>query len=100
MRRARQIASLVFAATGLYMLFGGYGLGLAGEFGPGPGFFAFGIGVLLTVSSAFWFAGASRMSVETNYPVSSGTAVEYCGSPGWLCRSLRSRFSWNASGST
>ena len=68
MRRARQIASLFFAATGLYMLFGGYGLGLAGEFGPGPGFLAFGIGVLLTVSSAFWFAGAARMPAEETTP--------------------------------
>ncbi len=68
MRRARQIASLVFAATGLYMLFGGYRLGLAGEFGPGPGFFAFGIGVLLTVSSAFWFAGAAGMPAEETTP--------------------------------
>ncbi len=68
MRRPRQLASLVFVATGLYLIFAGYGLGLTGEFGLGPGSFAFGIGVVLTVSSAFWFAGAAGMPAETTTP--------------------------------
>jgi putative tricarboxylic transport membrane protein len=63
-QRARQLVCLLFAATGLFMLFGGYGLGLTGEFGPGPGFFAFGIGIFLTLSSLIWFATLARIRVE------------------------------------
>ena len=50
------------------MIFGGYGLGLAGEFGPGPGFFAFGIGTFLTTSGVIWFARLARRPEEAGDP--------------------------------
>lgn len=55
MRRVSLVMSLLLVAAGLFMTVGGYSLKLKGQFGPGPGFTAFWIGLPLTVLSIIWF---------------------------------------------
>ncbi len=59
MRRIYQIASFAFLGVGLFLVFQGRALGLAGQFGPGPGFFAFWIGVALAGLSLVWCGQAT-----------------------------------------
>ena len=54
MRRVALVMALLFVAAGLFMTYGGYSLKLKGQYGPGPGFTAFWIGLPLTVLSAIW----------------------------------------------
>ncbi len=68
MRRARQLASLLVAVAGLWMLGSGVVLGLGGEFGPGPGFFAFGVGSLLAITALLWFGRLHRRSSDSKTP--------------------------------
>jgi hypothetical protein len=55
-RRVYQVASAACAAVGVFLAVQGRALGLGGRFdpGPGPGFFAFWVGVALAVLSAVW----------------------------------------------
>jgi putative tricarboxylic transport membrane protein len=55
MRRVSVVMSLLFLAAGLFMVYGGYALKLKGQYGPGPGFTAFWIGVPLAILSGVWF---------------------------------------------
>lgn len=50
-RRTHQATSVAFLATGVFLVYQGQVLGYSGRVGPGPGFFAFWIGVALTVVS-------------------------------------------------
>ncbi len=54
MRRASLVMAVLFVAAGLFMTYGGYALKLKGQYGPGPGFTAFWVGLPLTVLSAIW----------------------------------------------
>ncbi len=55
MRRIYQVSSLLALALGGYLIYQGFVLGLAGQyFGPGPGFFAFWVGVALAMVSIIW----------------------------------------------
>ena len=54
MRRIFQVASLALFGLGLFLVFQGRSIGLAGHFGPGPGFFAFWIGFALATLSVVW----------------------------------------------
>lgn len=56
MKRIYQVTGLVFFAIGLLLVFQGYSLKIQGEFGPAPGFFAFWVGLVLSVMSLVWFA--------------------------------------------
>lgn len=56
MQRIHQVAGLAFAALGVFMALQGRKLGIEGLYGPGPGFFAFVIGVGLVLASALWIA--------------------------------------------
>jgi putative tricarboxylic transport membrane protein len=60
MRIYQQIASVIFAALGVFLVAEGVGLKLEGEFGPGPGFMAFVVGALLIIVSAAWGLLVSR----------------------------------------
>jgi hypothetical protein len=60
MRRASLVMALLFVAAGLFMTYGGYALKLKGQYGPGPGFTAFWIGLPLTVLSAIWLVQLCR----------------------------------------
>lgn len=64
MRRIYQITSLVFLGVGLFLVFQGRAIGLAGQFGPGPGFFAFWVGVALAVLSTAWCGQVSLRPAE------------------------------------
>lgn len=59
MKRARQLASLVLAGTGMFLASAGRSLGLEGPYGPGPGFLAFWVGLPLALLSGVWFAQVS-----------------------------------------
>lgn len=54
MRRASLLLAVLFVAAGLFMTYGGYALKLKGQYGPGPGFTAFWVGLPLTLLSAIW----------------------------------------------
>lgn len=54
MRRVSLVTSLLFMAVGLLLTYGGYALKLKGQYGPGPGFTAFWIGLPLTILCAVW----------------------------------------------
>ena len=60
MRRASMVMALLFVAAGLFMIYGGYSLRLKGQYGPGPGFTAFWIGLPLTALSAIWLVQLCR----------------------------------------
>lgn len=60
MRRASLVLAVLFVAAGLFMIYGGYTLKLKGQYGPGPGFTAFWIGLPLTVLSAIWLVRLCR----------------------------------------
>ena len=60
MRRASLVMAMLFVAAGLFMTYGGYALKLTGQYGPGPGFTAFWIGLPLTVLSAIWLVQLLR----------------------------------------
>jgi hypothetical protein len=54
MRRISVVTGLLLMAVGLLLAYGGNTLKLKGQYGPGPGFTAFWIGVPLAVLSAVW----------------------------------------------
>jgi putative tricarboxylic transport membrane protein len=65
-RRYFQIASLAFFAVGLFLVFQGRALRVQSQFdtSPGPGFFAFWIGLALATLSLLWLAQVSLRPVE------------------------------------
>ncbi len=68
MRRIYQMASLVLLGVGVFLVFQGRAIGLAGHFGPGPGFFAFWVGVALAVLSLVWGGQASLHAAKALPP--------------------------------
>lgn len=55
MKRLHLLAGAAFAAIGIFVTFQGYHLRLEGQYGPGPGFFPFWIGLGITTLSVVWF---------------------------------------------
>jgi hypothetical protein len=62
------MASLVLLGVGLFLVYQGWAIGLAGHFGPGPGFFAFWVGIALAVLSMAWGGQASLQAVKAMPP--------------------------------
>jgi putative tricarboxylic transport membrane protein len=54
-KRVRQLSAVVLAATGVFLAFAGLQLRLEGQYGPGPGFLAFWVGLALAIFSVVWF---------------------------------------------
>lgn len=54
MKPARQITGILIAAFGIYLAWQGTRLRIEGDFGPGPGFFPFWIGLGLTAMAGLW----------------------------------------------
>lgn len=59
MNRIHQGASLLCLALGGWLAWQGTKLGIQGQIGPGPGFFAFWIGLAIALLSALWLWQAS-----------------------------------------
>lgn len=68
MRRICQVASLLLLSLGLFLVYQGRAIGLAGHFGPGPGFFAFWVGIALATLSLAWGAQASLRAAKAVPP--------------------------------
>ena len=54
MKPARQITGVLIAAFGIFLTWQGTMLRIESDFGPGPGFFPFWIGIGLTVLAGLW----------------------------------------------
>ena len=67
-RRTYQGVSLACLGLGGFLVVQGRVLGLAGPFGPGPGFFAFWIGLALAALSLAWFAQVTLRPVPAFPP--------------------------------
>jgi putative tricarboxylic transport membrane protein len=78
-KRVRQLSSLVLAGTGVFLVFAGIRLRLGGQYGPGPGFLAFWVGLPLAILSVVWFG---QVSLE---PAAASPAAAASG-PGGLGR--------------
>ena len=61
MQRALQASGLIFVALGAFLAYQGRAAGLADRFnpGPGPGFFAFWIGLALVAAGLAWLGQVS-----------------------------------------
>lgn len=68
MRRICQATSLVLLGLALFLVFQGHAIGLTGHFGPGPGFFAFWVGIALAVLSIAWCGQVSRQPAKALPP--------------------------------
>ncbi len=68
MRRIHQVVSLSFLGLGVFLVLQGRALGLAGQFGPGPGFFAFWVGIGLAGLSLVWLGRATLGPAEAMPP--------------------------------
>lgn len=60
MNGIHQVASLVFAAGGSFLVYQGFRLRLDGQLGPGPGFFPFWIGLAICGLSFLWLVQVSK----------------------------------------
>lgn len=56
MKAARQTTALLACALGAFLAWQGTRLRIEGDFGPGPGFFPFWIGLALVVLGGLWMA--------------------------------------------
>ena len=59
MKIARQLSALLLAGTGVFLVVAGIRLRLEGQYGPGPGFLAFWVGVPLALLSMVWLGQVS-----------------------------------------
>ena len=59
MKRVRQLSALILGGVGTFLAFAGVQLRLEGQYGPGPGFLAFWVGLPLATLSAVWLGQVS-----------------------------------------
>ena len=59
MKHLRQAAALIITATGVFLALAGLRLRLEGQYGPGPGFLAFWVGLALAVLGPVWLLQVS-----------------------------------------
>lgn len=59
MNRIHQGASVLFLALGAWLAWQGTRLGIQGMLGPGKGFFAFWVGLAMTLFASLWFVRAA-----------------------------------------
>jgi putative tricarboxylic transport membrane protein len=69
-KAVRQLSALVLAGTGVFLVFAGIRLRLEGQYGPGPGFLAFWVGLPLAILSAVWL-GQVSLAPATPAPTGS-----------------------------
>jgi hypothetical protein len=66
----RQLSALLLAGTGVFLVFAGIRLRLEGQYGPGPGFLAFWVGLPLALLSVVWL-GQVSLAPATPAPAGS-----------------------------
>ena len=64
MTRLYQIAAILFLALGAFVIYLSLELSYSADFGPGPGFFSFWLGVLLILLAVVELVGLHRRSRE------------------------------------
>jgi hypothetical protein len=64
MTRLYQIVSIIFVAFGAFVLYLSLDLSYSADYGPGPGFFSFWLGILLILIGGIDFIGTTRRPRE------------------------------------
>ena len=72
MTRFRQAAALVVTAIGVFLALAGVRLRLEGQYGPGPGFLAFWVGLALAVLGPVWLVQVSLAPPSAPAPSAPG----------------------------
>ena len=72
MTRFRQAAALVVTAIGVFLALAGVRLRLEGQYGPGPGFLAFWVGLALAVLGPVWLVQVSLAPPPAPAPSAPG----------------------------
>lgn len=72
MTRFRQAAALVVTAIGVFLALAGVRLRLEGQYGPGPGFLAFWVGLALAVLGPVWLVQVSLAPPPAPRPSAPG----------------------------
>ena len=75
MTRFRQAAALVVTAIGVFLALAGVRLRLEGQYGPGPGFLAFWVGLALAVLGPVWLVQVSLAPPPAPAPSAPGGPV-------------------------
>jgi hypothetical protein len=70
--RFRQAAALVVTAIGVFLALAGVRLRLEGQYGPGPGFLAFWVGLALAVLGPVWLVQVSLAPPPAPAPSAPG----------------------------
>jgi putative tricarboxylic transport membrane protein len=70
--RFRQAAALVVTAIGVFLALAGVRLRLEGQYGPGPGFLAFWVGLALAVLGPVWLVQVSLAPPPAPRPSAPG----------------------------
>jgi putative tricarboxylic transport membrane protein len=65
MTRLYQIVALIFVAFGIFVLYLSLDLSYSADYGPGPGFFSFWLGILLILLGGIDFIGTTRRPRES-----------------------------------
>ena len=72
MTRVRQAAALIVTAIGVFLVLAGVRLRLEGQYGPGPGFLAFWVGLALAVLGPVWLVQVSLAPPPAPRPSAPG----------------------------
>ena len=72
MTRFRQAAALIVTAIGVFLALAGVRLRLEGQYGPGPGFLAFWVGLALAVLGPVWLVQVSLAPPPAPRPSAPG----------------------------
>jgi len=70
--RFRQAAALIVTAIGVFLALAGVRLRLEGQYGPGPGFLAFWVGLALAVLGPVWLVQVSLAPPPAPRPSAPG----------------------------
>jgi hypothetical protein len=73
--RVRQAAALIVTAIGVFLVLAGVRLRLEGQYGPGPGFLAFWVGLALAVLGPVWLVQVSLVPPPAPAPSAPGGPV-------------------------
>jgi hypothetical protein len=78
MTRLYQIVAVIFVAFGAFVLYLSLDLSYSADYGPGPGFFSFWLGILLILLGGIDFIGTTRRPREP-FPKGLSRTARACG---------------------